>query len=66
MKILLTEHAKVQMVARGITMEQIKIAIQRGSTIKQTNGYLSSFTYILVAWKMWNGYHKVKTVMIRK
>ena len=66
MKLLLTQHAKEQMAARGITLEQIRLAIQRGSTIKQTGGYLSSYTYIMVAWKKLDEYYKIKTVMVKE
>jgi len=66
MKLLLTQHAKEQMAARGITPEQIKLAIERGSTIKQTDGYLSSYTYIMVAWKKLGEYYKIKTVMVKE
>ena len=65
MKLLLSVHAKQQMVERGITKEQIKLAIQRGSMIKQTDGYLSSYTYLAIAWKKLGEYYKIKTVTIK-
>lgn len=65
MELLLTNHAKQQMAERGITKEQIKLTIMRGSRIKQTDGYLSSYTYLIVAWKKLNKYYKIKTVMIK-
>lgn len=65
MKLLLTKHAKEKMVERGIALEQIKQAIRMGARIKQTDGYLSSYSYFLVAWKMSGEYYKIKTVMIK-
>ncbi|HLD06639.1 MAG TPA: DUF4258 domain-containing protein [Candidatus Nanoarchaeia archaeon] len=65
MELLLTEHAKQQMVTRGITIDQIKRTIQRGSRMKQTDGYLSSHTYLAVAWKKFGEYYKIKTVMVK-
>jgi len=65
MELLLTKHAKQQMAERGITKEQVKLAIQRGSRIKQTDGYLSSYTYLIIAWKKLEEYYKIKTVMVK-
>ena len=66
MKLKLTRHAKQRMVARGITIEQIKRAIKMGARIKQTNGYESSYSYILVDWKKIGvDTYKVKTVKIK-
>lgn len=58
-----SKHAKRMMVERGITKELIKIAIQRGSKVRQTDGYLSSYSYISVAWKkVGDDIYFVKTV----
>ncbi|MBI4149652.1 DUF4258 domain-containing protein [Candidatus Woesearchaeota archaeon] len=65
MEILVTEHAKQQMIIRGVSVEQVKLAIQKGSRIKQTDGYLSSYTYLMVAWKRLGEYYKIKTVMVK-
>ena len=65
MQIKLTRHAKEQMMNRGITNEQIKIAIQRGATTKQTDGYESHYTYYSVCWKKIGQVFKIKTVKIK-
>ena len=55
------------MVIHGITKEQIKITIERGAKSKQTDGYLASFTYIKVAYKIIEkNCYKIKTVFIEK
>lgn len=57
-----SKHAKEMMVERGITKEQIKIAIKRGSKVRQTDGYLSSYSYFAVAWKKVGEVYFIKTV----
>ena len=52
-------------VERGVTKEQIKLTIQRGSRIRQTDGYLSSYSYIAIAWKKIGEVYLVKTVMVK-
>ena len=48
----------------GIDENQIIRAIKHGAKIKQTNGYLSSYTYFKVAYKkIGEDYYKIKTVM---
>ena len=66
MIIKLSRHAKEMTVERGITKEQIKIAIQRGSKVRQTDGYLSSYSYFAVAWKKAGEIYFVKTVKPNK
>jgi len=62
----LTRHAKERMVSRGITIEQIKRAIKIGATIKQTDGYESSYSYLLVDWKkIGDDVYKIKTIKIK-
>jgi hypothetical protein len=63
--IKLTEHAKKQMVERGVNKEQIMRAIKQGSKVKQTDGYLASYGYIVVAYKKKGDVYKIKTVMIK-
>lgn len=64
--LLLTKHAKEKMAVHGITKEQVKQAIERGATVKQTEGYLASYTYLKVAYKNVGGsMYKIKTVFIR-
>lgn len=61
----ITKHAKEKMAIHGITKEQIKIAIARGAKVKQTEGYLASFTYIKVAYrKIGPNTYKIKTVFV--
>lgn len=53
------------MTERGIDEEQIKIAIQRGSKVKQTDGCLAIYTYLRIAYKiLQDGRYKIKTVMV--
>ena len=61
----ITKHAKEKMIIHGISKEQIKIAIQRGAKVKQTEGYLASYTYIKVAYKkIGANIYKIKTVFV--
>ena len=53
------------MINRGIEKEQIKDVIRMGNKIKQTDGFLSCYGYIAVAWKKTGEYYKIKTVIIR-
>jgi len=63
--LVFTKHAKFKMIELGISKEQIKLVIQRGSKSKQTDGYLASFTYVKVAYKKINkDTYKIKTVYI--
>jgi hypothetical protein len=66
MNIKLTRHALERMIVRGITTEQIKRAIQMGATIKQTDGYESSYTYFLISWKKRGDTYIIKTVKIKE
>ncbi len=54
------------MVARGLSLEQIKRAIRMGATIKQTDGYESSYTYYSICWKkIGDDTYKIKTIKIK-
>ena len=54
------------MVLRSVTKEQIKICIQRGAKVRQTDGMLSSYAYLQVAWKkIGEDYYFIKTVKIK-
>lgn len=66
MKLVITKHAQERMDLNGISEEQIKMAIQRGARIPQTEGFLAVYTYIRVAYKICDNKHIVKTVMIEK
>lgn len=61
----ITKHAKERMIYHGITKEQVKLAIQRGAKVQQTDGYLASFQYIKVAYKKTSeNVYKIKTVFV--
>lgn len=64
-KLKLIKHAKEQMINRRIEKEQIKNVIKIGAKIKQTDGFLSCYGYIAIAWKKVGNYYKIKTVMVR-
>lgn len=65
MDVILTEHASRQMELRYIDENQIVTAIKRGSKTRQTNGWLSVYCCIAVAYKITrNNKYKIKTVMI--
>ncbi len=65
MELLITKHAQDMMNERSIEEQQIKITIQRGSRIRQTDGYLACYTYLRIAYKILkDGRYKIKTVML--
>lgn len=67
MIIKLTKHAQDKMIFLGITKDQIKNAILRGSRFKQTDGYLSVYGYIKVSYKViGKNIYKIKTVYVVK
>ena len=65
MKYVFTTHAREQMMTRGITAPEAIQAIERGSKIRQTDGFLASYRYIQVAYKLRGSTAFVKTVMLR-
>ena len=66
MRLKISRHAKERMVLRSVTKEQIKICIQRGAKERQTDGMLSSYAYLQVAWKkIGEDYYFIKTVKIK-
>ena len=65
MQLIFTLHAKQQMVVRGISKQQVADAIRKGAKIRQTDGLLSSYGYIKVAYKIRGEKYIVKTVMIQ-
>lgn len=66
MIILLSKHAKVRMAEKGITVGMIKEAIKRGAITRQTNGYLATYSYFAVAYKIIKPeVYKIKTVMVK-
>lgn len=67
MELLITQHAREKMTARGIEEEQVRKIIMYGSKVKQTDGYLANYTYMSVAYKkLPDGRYKIKTVMINE
>jgi len=65
MIIILSKHAKDKIVLLGITKEQIKNVIIRGSKFKQTDGYLVVYNYINVACKkLGQDTYYIKTVYV--
>ncbi|MBI2565071.1 DUF4258 domain-containing protein [Candidatus Woesearchaeota archaeon] len=65
MRLLITKHAKERMADKATSKEMIIEAIKKGAKIKQTNGYLASYGYIKVAYKIIDkDYYKIKTVFI--
>ncbi len=65
MNLILTLHAKEQMVERGVTKQQIINTIKKGSKVVQIDGFLASFGYIKVAYKIKGDKYIIKTVMIQ-
>ncbi len=66
MIILLTKHAKERMSEKGISVGMIKEAISKGAVVRQTDGYLATYTYFTIAYKIIKqGVYKVKTVMVK-
>mgnify|MGYP001323042335 CR=1 FL=1 len=65
MFLVFTFHAKEQMVARGVSKQQVLDCLKKGSKVKQTDGLLASFGYIQVAYKVKGETYVIKTVMLR-
>ncbi len=65
MKLLITKHAKERMADKAVSKEMVIEAIRKGAKINQTDGYLASYGYIKVAYKIiGDEYYKIKTVFI--
>ncbi|MBI5391251.1 DUF4258 domain-containing protein [Candidatus Woesearchaeota archaeon] len=64
MHLFLTMHAKEQMVLRGVSKSQVLEALQKGAKIRQTDGFLSSYGYVKVAYKIRGEAYIIKTVMV--
>lgn len=64
-EIIYKQHAVEMMAERGITKEQVEIALQRGSKFTQTDGLLVKYTYFAVAYKVIKGKYIIKTVYVR-
>ncbi len=61
-KIIYKKHAVKMMAERGITKEQVELALKRGSKFKQTDGLLVKYSYFAVAYKIINNKYIIKTV----
>ena len=66
MQLILTIHAKERMIEYAITKEHIIEVIKRGSKYKQTDGLLTSFGYLEVAYKIKGDKFIIKTIKIKK
>ncbi len=62
--IVLTKHADDKRKIEGISIGQIKECIKKGSKIKQTDGLLSKYRYLRVAFKIRNDKYIIKTVFV--
>ncbi|MBI3051968.1 hypothetical protein HYY74_05940 [Candidatus Woesearchaeota archaeon] len=61
----ISRHAADKMLWLGITKEQVKEAIVKGAKFRQTEGHLSKFRYLNVAYKKTGlNVYKVKTVYV--
>ncbi|MEK6907133.1 MAG: DUF4258 domain-containing protein [Nanoarchaeota archaeon] len=66
-EIKLTKHAQDKMIFLGVTKDQVKNTILRGSKFKQTDGYLAIHSYLKVAYKIISkNIYKIKTVYIER
>jgi len=66
MKFVITFHAQQRMDRYGINPEQIKLVIQRGSKVPQTDGFLATYTHLSVAYKIQGDTYIIKTVMVNR
>ncbi len=61
----ISKHAADKMLWLGITREQVKEAIIKGAKFKQTEGYLSKYRYLNVAYKKIGlNIYKIKTIYV--
>ena len=64
MIIIYKKHAVEMMAERGITKEQVEIALRRGNKFKQTDGILAKYSYFAVAYKVIGEKYIIKTVYV--
>ena len=65
MEIQLTRHAQEKMDLLGIEESLLIECLAKGATTKQTDGYLASYTYLQVVYKIKpDGTYKIKTIFI--
>lgn len=66
MELMFSSHAREQMIARGISVEDIKTAIKRGSkSLQNPDKLLFSYQYFCVITKKINEKYFIITVMLR-
>ena len=65
MKIILTKHARERMIARGISLEEVKNAILRGSKRVQDGKIFAAYRYFEVVYKKVDEIFVVVTVSPR-
>jgi len=61
---IFTKHAKERVAAKGVTIEQVKIDVQRGAKVPQTDGFEATYTYIKVAFRIVGKKYIIKTIKI--
>ncbi len=66
MELIISHHAQQRMDRHGITLEQIKLVLQRGAKFQQTDGLVAIYTYVRVAYKIVGEKYIIKTVMIQR
>ncbi len=66
-ELFISQHASEKMLWLGLTKEQVREAIIKGSKFRQTDGFLASYRYVRVAYKkIGNNAYKVKTVYVER
>lgn len=63
-EIIYKKHAVEMMAERGITKEQVEIALKRGNKFKQTDGLLAKYSYYALAYKVVGNKYVIKTVYV--
>ena len=65
MKIIYSKHANDKRILYALTKEQVERAVKHGATVKQTDGYLTSYRELRIAYKKLNDeVHYIKTIHI--
>lgn len=63
--IWISKHAQAKMIDLGISEKEVKEAVKRGSKFMQTDGVLSKYRYLNVAYKqIGKNMFRIKTVYI--
>jgi len=66
MKLILSKHAVEQARARGVSIDEVKDAVQKGAKHLQGNKIVSDYGYIRVVYKKLEEECFIITVMVRK